>query len=255
MVSSGVTAGFSLLFASGARPDAAAVERLLQAAPPTDLPAARISHRPADAEGWLELLASGLTFDLAGLTPASAAPRPRALHRFGVGEDLAVQPLEAVSLLPGEHIVSGAAQATVVRIMAGLAARLAGLEGLRIVVWHPLGSWMESGYFARVVAGWIGGGAFPALGLTAFETTADGGIESVGLCFFTGQELRVEALAGEGQGAKGRAETVKLAVRAVDMLVRHGPLTERATLVGPAGEPLMVEPDADGKVLRLWREG
>lgn len=250
MVSSGVSAGFSLLFAPGARPDAAAVERLLQTPPPADLPAARISHRPADGEGWLELLSSGLTFDLAGLAPANAAPRPLARHRFGVGDDLATGALEAVSLLPGEHIVAGGAQATVVRIMAGLAARLAGLEGLRAVAWHPLASWMEGGYFARIVGGWIGGGAFPALGLTAFESTADGGIESTGLGFFTGQELRVEARAGEA-----RTETVKLAVRAVDMLVRHGPLAERATLVGPAGEPLVVEPDSGGKVLRLWREG
>ena len=250
MVSSGVTAGFSLLFASGARPDAAAVERLLQAPPSADLPAARISHRPADEDGWLELLSSGLTFDLAGLSPAPAAPRPRALHRFGVGDDLAAQPLEAVSLLPGEHIAAGGAQATVVRIMAGLAARLAGLDGLQAVAWHPAGSWMEGGYFVRIVAAWIGGGAFPALGLTAFESTAGGGVESVGLAFFTGQELRVEPLAGEA-----RVETVKLAVRAVDMLVRHGCVAERATLVGPAGEPLVVEPDAGGKVLRLWREG
>lgn len=250
MVSSGVSAGFSLLFASGARPDAAAVERLLQTSPSADLPAARISHRPPDQEGWLELLSSGLTFDLAGLAPGPAAPRPRALHRFGVGDDLAARPLEAVSLQPGEHIVAGGAQATVVRIMAGLAARLAGLEGLQAVAWHPAGSWMEGGYFARIVAAWIGGGAFPALGLTAFEATADGGVESVGLGFFTGQELRVEALAGETQ-----VETVKLAVRAVDMLVRHGPLAGRVTLLGPSGEPLVVEPDAGGKVLRLWREG
>lgn len=109
---------------------------------------------------------------------------------------------------------------------------------------------MEGGYFVRIVAAWIGGGAFPALGLTAFESTAGGGVESVGLAFFTGQELRVEPLAGEA-----RVETVKLAVRAVDMLVRHGCVAERATLVGPAGEPLVVEPDAGGKVLRLWREG
>lgn len=249
MVSSGVTAGFSLLFAPGARPDAAAVERLLQTLPPADLPAARISHRPTEGEGWLELLSSGLTFDLAGLAPAPAAPRPRTLHRFGVSDDLMARPLEAVSLLPGEHIVGGSAQATVVRVMAGLAARLAGLKGLCAVAWHPVASWMEGGYFVRIVSAWIGGGVFPALGLTAFEPTADGGIESVGLDFFTGQELRVEGLAGEG-----RADTVKLAVRAVDMLVRHGPLAGRATLVGPAGEPLTVEPDADGKVLRLWRE-
>lgn len=248
--STGVTAGFSLLFAAGARPCVAEVERLLQTPPSADLPSARISHRPDDMEGWLELLASGLTFDLAGLAPAPAAPLPRAAHRFGIGDDAAAKGFEAVSLLPGEHIVAGSAQLAVVRVMAGLAARLAGLKGVRAVAWHPAASWMEGGYFTRVVSAWLGGGVFPALGLSAFESTADGGIESVGLRFFTGQELRVEALAGEA-----RADTVKLAVRTVDMLVRHGPLAERATLVGPAGEPLTVEPDAGGKVLRLWREG
>ncbi|HMP57067.1 MAG TPA: hypothetical protein PKD92_10905 [Novosphingobium sp.] len=250
MVAAGVTAGFSLLFAAGTRPGVAEVERLLQTAPPANLGSARISHRPADDEGWLELLASGLTFDLAGLAPAPPAPLPRAVHRFGIGDDTAGKVHEAVSLLPGEHIMAGSAQVTVVRVMAGLAARLVGLGGVRAVAWHPAASWMEAGYFTRVVAAWLAGGVFPALGLTAFESTADGGIESVGLAFFTGQELRVEALAGEA-----RADTVKLAVRAVDMLVRHGPLADRFTLIGPSGEPLVVEPDAGGKVLRLWREG
>lgn len=250
VVSSGMTAGFSLLCAAGSRPGAAEVERLLQAPPPADGQAARISHRPADGEGWVELLASGLTFDLAGLSPGAPAPLPRAQHRFGVSDATVGHPLEAVSLLPGEHIVAGAAQVTVVRVMAGVAARLAALPGVRAMCWHPVASWMEAGYFARVVSAWIAGGVFPALGLSAFETTADGGVESVGLAFFTGQEVRVEPLPGEP-----RADTVKLAVRVVDMLVRHGALAERTMLVGPAGEPLAVEPEAGGKVLRLWREG
>ena len=255
VVSSGVTPGFSLLCAPGSRPGAAEVERLLQAPAPRDAQLARdaqlvrISHRPAEAEGWLELLASGLTFDLAGLAPAAPAPRPAVAHRFNVPEALANQALEAVSLVPGDHVSAAGGQVAVVRMMAGIAARLAKLPGVRAVCWHPLASWMEAGYFARIVSAWLAGGVFPALGLTTFQSAGKGQLLTLGMACFTGQELRVEVGPGER-----RSETTKLAVRAVDLLVRHGPVHERMTLVGPVGEPLMVEPEPGGKVLRLWRD-
>lgn len=238
----------SLLYAAGHRPCAGDVERLLQEPARPGTQGARISHRPPNGEGWLELLASGLTFDMVGLDPAAPARVPLHDHFFGLPEAIATDDLQPVSLLPGEHISSGAAMIPVVRIMAGLAVRLAAVPGVKAVCWTPSASWMDPGYFGRIVSGWLNGGAFPALGLTALERTADGGVESVGLDFFIGQELRVEARPGEDPPA-----TIKLAVRMIDHMVRHGAISAQEALKGPDGEAMLAEPTPDRRMVRLWR--
>jgi hypothetical protein len=137
----------------------------------------------------------------------------------------------------------------VVKTMADVASRLAVGLGSKVVCWQPAGCWMDPGYFSRIAEGWSEGGAFPALGFTGIERTQDGGVESDGLAFFIGQELRVEARRGESA-----ADTVKLAVRVIDHLVRHGPLAGREELAGPGGEALLAEPSGDGRFVRLWRD-
>lgn len=237
----------SLLHAEGQRPTADDIARLLDEAAEPPLPAARISHRPDGDEGWLELLASGLTFDISGLRPAAPVVPEPALHLFGLSGDVRDLALEGVLLAPGQHVASGAAMLPVVRVMNGLAARLASLPDVKAVCWHPARSWMEPGYFIRIVTGWLGGGAFPALGLTALARTADG-LESSGLDFFTGQELQIAAREGEPPAA-----TAKLAARVIDLLVRQGPLCEAIAIPGPDGEALLAEPGADGRIVKVRR--
>lgn len=237
-----------MLFAPGSRPAAADVERLLEATLPGRPQIARISHRPLANDGWLELLASGLTFDLRGLSPAEGASVPLFRHGFGLAPGQQSLECEAVALEPSVHVASGAAMVPVVRVLAGIAEVLCGLDTVCAVCWNPAASWMESGYFVRLVRSWLAGGAFPGLGLTGIERTGDGGIETDGLAFFTGQELRVEPLAGEAP-----ADTVKLAVRTIDLLVRHGHVDSSYNLTGPAGEGLQIVPDPGGRLLRLWR--
>jgi len=108
---------------------------------------------------------------------------------------------------------------------------------------------MDTTYFARIVDGWSSGGAFPALGFSGMERLRDGTIASEGLAFFTGQELRVEPRVGEAP-----ADTVKLAVRLADRLVREGPIAEPGRLTGPDLESLYAEPSADGRHVRLRRQ-
>jgi hypothetical protein len=136
----------------------------------------------------------------------------------------------------------------IIRVMCGLGARLSSLGGVKAICWQPAQSWMEPGYFTRVVTGWLGGGAFPALGLTALARTPEGALESRGLTFFTGQEVRVEALHGEPA-----AMTAKLAVRMIDMLVRQGRVREALDLMGPDGQPLRVEPSPGGEIVLVRR--
>ena len=242
--------GVSLLFAPGARPSVRDIASLLAQPPGEQAQAARISHDGDSGGGCLELLASGLTFDLAGLAPAKPADLPPASHVYGLDAAVVGTPLEAIVLHPGEHVSAGGALVPVVRIMAGLAVRLAQLPGVAAVAWQPAQTWIEPGFFTRVVAAWLAGGAFPALGLTALERTADGGVETSGLAWFIGQELRLEPLAGEDGAA-----TVKVAMRLVDALVVHGRVADRQTFAGADGSLLVAEPEAAGKLVRVWREG
>lgn len=263
-------AGLALLFKAGTRASADDVERhfarsvagsresqltpgqhspyRISAGQRDELPA-RISSQRGRADGWLELLASGLTFDLVGLAPGPALPVPQPRHYFGLPRDLDPFAFECIVLRPGPHLAGAGAMVPVVRIMAVLASQLARGMGALALCWQPAASWMDAQYFARIVDGWSAGGAFPALGLTGIERTDDGGVVTDGLAWFIGQELRVEPRSGEAA-----SDTVKLAVRMIDHLVREGPVAARATLSGPGGEALLADPSADGRLLRLRRD-
>ncbi len=239
------------MFAVGDRPTADDIERLLAApAYPSMQPAigAQVSLRPPDSADWLELLASGLAFDLTGLAPGAADTAPEAAHLFGVDRALAASPGEATTLAPGPHIASGSAMMAIVRVMTGLAAGLALALPVKAVCWRPAGCWMEPAYFARIVESWLAGGAFPALGLTGLERAKDGSVTSHGLAYFIGQELRVETRAGESA-----ADTAKLAARVIDELVRHGPLAGSRDMTGPHGEALRAKTSADARLVVVRR--
>src|SRR5690606_25648073 len=95
-------AGLSLLFANGHRPSADDIERLLASADQTAT-AASVSFRPpGDAEGMVELLVGGLTFDLCGLTPGAATSVPPERHRYGAIADSGERALEAITLIPAD---------------------------------------------------------------------------------------------------------------------------------------------------------
>lgn len=241
-------AGLSLLFASDKRPSADDVERLLQSSDIAGA-AAHVSYRPKDdREGLLELLVSGLTFDLVGLEPAAALPPPPRTHQFGLTGDDAREGLEAITLLPGHHLSGGHAMIPVVQAMLGLAGHIALPLSVEAVCWHPAQSWMEPQYFSRVALGWLSGGAFPALGLTALTHTADG-VRSEGLAFFSGQELMVMRRKGEGA-----ADTAKLAVRFIDYIATNGPFRRELEFQGPDGEALRVVPGDFGKLATIERD-
>jgi hypothetical protein len=242
-------AGLSLLFAKGKRPSADDIARLLEASEIAGA-AAHVSYRPPDdREGLLELLVSGLTFDLVGLAPASVLPPPPRRHQFGLSADDATQQLEAITLLPGQHLSGGHAMIPVVQAMLGLAGHIALPLDVVAVCWHPAQSWMEPQYFSRVALGWLSGGPFPALGLTALDHTA-AEVRSEGLAFFSGQELLVRRREGES-----RADIAKLAVRFIDYVVANGPFRREVEFEGPDRELLRVVPGEFGKLVTIERDG
>ena len=235
-------AAIALLYAAGQRPDMRQVAALMDA--PGSGMAARISHRPAPREGWAEMLVNGLAFDLRGLAPAEPARAAAARHVYGFEEQRAIEGLEAVELAPSPHIAAGGRLAPVVRAMVALAANLALHSRAEAVTWQPAQTVMAPHYFSRVVLNWLSGGPFPALGLTALVPAQDGSVTSQGLSHFIGQEMQLEA--GLGMSP---AESVNLAIPAVDYLVRNGPLEATATIEAGA-LTLLAEPSHAGR--RVW---
>jgi hypothetical protein len=239
--------GVSLLFPAGARPTVEALVQLLEASEMSGV-AAQVSFRPDDGEGWLEILASGLTFDVRGLAPAAPAAAPEVIDTYGFSGDEADERFEAIEIVPGGHIAAGGGLAPVVRTLAGLAANLALNLPVAQVAWHSAGTCMEPKFFSRTVLTWLSGGAFPALGLTALFASSDGGVASRGLAALIGQEMQLAGKADEPP-----AETVKLAIRVVDFLVRKGPLAAPEAIGGP-GFSLLAEPSRYGNLVWVWRK-
>jgi hypothetical protein len=209
-----------------------------------------VSHRPDDGAGWLELLASGLTFELTGLAPARPAPLPRCGTVIGLPEELAADDVEAISLVPGAHLSGGEALLPIVRVHLALAATLSALPNLAAIAWHPAGTWMEPSYFERTVCAWLEGGVFPALGLTALESTSEGGLTTKGLGFFLGRELQMP-----GDLADNPAETAKLAMRLIHHMVEAGRDDAAGSYSTEQGQSIDVRESDDGRYLEAHRGG
>jgi hypothetical protein len=237
----------SLLFPAGARPGVSEIRTLAQSGSRFAISFDPSSDSEA-AEGWVELLANGLTFDLTGLGVSPVSPIASCVHTFGLSADYANCPLEAVTLQPGPHLAAGSTMFPVVRCLALLAAELAALTAIEAVAWHPARACSAPELFRRGVLGWIGGGAFPGLGLTALASNPDGSLQSEGLATFTGQELLLPP-----EMCHDQAQAAKLALRLINWLVEHGRIDEAFTFTGPTGESLLLEPVDNSGIVRLWR--
>ncbi len=231
----------SLIFAKGHRPTVDALR--IPGDSSAGLVKFAISHAPDPGQGWVELLALGLTFDCTGLSPAAPAPVPARGALLGLET---MPDGEAVSLQPGPHLSEGRGLLPVVRVLAGMGVALATLPGVVAVCWPPAGSWMEPGYFRRIVGDWFAGGAFPALGLTSLQRESNGAMVSVGLGLLIGQELRFEP-----ERSLSASAAARISVRLINELILHGPVDSAAEFEGPDGERLLAVPVREGQQLRV----
>lgn len=250
----GSAAVLSLVYATGQRPslDAladltlrdGAIQRFTISHIPSDEGASVGAYAEAESGAvWAELLAAGLTYDCRGLTPGEPAALPGRGTMLGLAD---IPAGEAISLEPAPHLSEGRGMLPVVKVLAGVGAELAQLPGLNGVFWQPAQCWMAPKYFRGVMAEWLGGGAFPALGLTALRREADGAMVSAGLAFLIGQELRFEP-----DRRLMPAAIARIAMRLIDSLIVNGPVLKSTDFVGPDGERLRLDPIKDGRQLRV----
>ena len=123
-------AGLYLLFDPGSRPLRSGVLAALET-----LPNIVVSHDPAssvagparnvDPTGemdnhWLELLISGMTFDLLGMSPGPGVMTPQISHRIACDSEADFETMEAMALVAGPHLADGANSLPIVRAMLQL---------------------------------------------------------------------------------------------------------------------------------------
>lgn len=261
--------GVFLLFSRNRRPDQGAIRKFVAAYPAVSITLDPSSRTPLhivgkdypersdpatrtaeDSRGltWVELLKDGLTFDLEGLAPGEGLEAPHCDYQFDYRENISRSGLEAVRLIPGSHLSGGETSLPVLRGMFSLARDLVRhFEDIEAIAWAPSSSLIGRRFFESTITAWLDGGAFPALGLTAFRETLDGGLVSVGLEFLIGQELRIEPpLAGD------KVAATRLGVRLVNQLVLSGPVEGIEQVLGPDGQRLRLEPSSNGRFVRVW---
>lgn len=248
--------GISLLFASGKRPDSGAISEFAARSPEVSLthdPAAGQHSDEGESFGgrrWVELLRSGLTFDLVGLAPGKPTPIPETEHCFDFPDRETLLSCEALQLLHGPHLAGGERSPPVVRGLLALARDLAHhFEHLQAVAWPQSRSVIGRRYFESTITAWLDGGAFPALGLTAFEQTGDGALQSLGLEYFIGQELCIEPPLTADKLAAAR-----LGIRLINQLVLMGGIVGDERVVGPDGANLILRLSDDRRLIRVWNE-
>ncbi|WP_152434498.1 hypothetical protein [Erythrobacter sp. THAF29] len=196
------------------------------------------------------MLHDGLTFDLLGLAPGAGCSFPKTENSFDLKQSPGARRLEALHLVPGQHLAGAANALPVMQALIGLARDLINhFDDLEAVIWEPSSSAIGRRYFESVTTAWLEGGPFPALGLTAFRKTIDGALQSIGLDFWIGQELRIEPPL-----STQRVEATRLGTRLVNQLVLVGGISNSERIVAPDGSRLVMRPSRNGKFVRVSRE-
>jgi len=238
-----------LVFAAGNCPDSGQIARAIDG-----LSKLSISNRSdmADADGdhdWLELLCEGLTFDLKGIAEpfrVDAQTFPSQFHGVTCDQD---DQFEALVLMPGPHLMGGQSQLPIFRAQMALAVTIgASLTEIAAFGWLESKSLIGCDQFVSIVDRWLNGGPVPVPGLISLRDAIDGGVQSVGLSFFTGQELRIEP-----DQSVDSDDMARLAARLAAHLFLSGKLETTEQITAPDGNPLRLEPSGNGNFVRVWR--
>ena len=254
--------GIYLLFAAGERPDHAAIRAFAKqhsslaiSFDPQNSSSLRVvgddgTLPPLPERQWVELICAGLTFDLEGLAPAKPDALPEAEYFFDFPGRASVASCEGMWLTPGRHLSGGENSLPVLRGLMSLARDMVRhFEQLEAALWPPARSVVGRRFFESTMTAWLEGGAFPALGMTAFRENFEGGLSSVGLEYLVGQELWIEpALSGD------KVAATRLGIRLVNQLVMMGGITGTDHIIAPDGTRLTLSLSKNQKYIRVRSE-
>ncbi|WP_298282477.1 hypothetical protein [Novosphingobium sp.] len=202
-----------------------------------------VSHKPAADDGWVELLRDGLTFDLHGLAGGPVQPLPE--MRAAVGLDRAASAdLGVLTLAPGPHLAGAQRLLPVIRVAADLLADLARIGPATAIVWLPAKLMVRADLFEKAVRPWLQGGPFPAPAFVAIHSDGAGGLRSEGLNFFIEQEFSLVPGSTDGASALSR-----VAIRLIDWLVAHGPISSSTDAVLAGTGAVFLEVPERGRIL------
>lgn len=226
---------------------------------PADKPRLRLAEETGSAEQqpgpygdrlWLELVTRGLSFDFVGLMPAEGLSLAERSYFFDFDKDDPLTNCEAIELLAGAHLSGGERSLPVLKAQFALCRDIVGFfSEVKAVIWPPAATLIGRRFFESTIAAWVEGGTFPALGLTAIRETDDGGLQSVGLDYIIGQEVKVEpSLTAD------KVEATRLAVRLINQLVLVGRVSESEYVIAPDGRRLRVEPSENGDIVKVQGE-
>jgi hypothetical protein len=204
-----------------------------------------VSHMPPENEGWAEVLRDGLTFDLRGLAGGQPLVNPVINHFLGFGADQR-ENLSSLQIFPGPHISGAQHLLPVIRVAAALADCLAKLGQPRAISWIPAENAVSPELFRRAITPWFEGGPFPALALASLHRTDAGEIATTGLKILIGQEFLLS-----GDAETPPEHLARVAVRLVDWLVAHGPVsTPKQAILAGTGAVFLEAPDATSIIAR-----
>ena len=252
-------AALFLLFKPEQRPDSGAVLAAMGQLPlasvihdprAAGLPdSAASSHREFADHDWLELLLSGLSFDLLGLAPGPCMNLLQDAQAIGFDSGFDPHASKALALVPGPHIADDASSLPIVRAWLQLACDLAEeLGGAEAVCWGPAKLVTPASMFFAGDRSWLSGGPFPALNLVATDRAEDGRVRSRGLDFFIGQEVLLDASLSDDCIA-----AAKLLARLAHNLIGEGPVQDVRQLAQEDGNAFVLTPSHDGTVLEVSR--
>ncbi len=201
-----------------------------------------------DARGTAgaELQSGSLTFDLTGLAEGPAAEPPIWRYMLGCGHEDGLANHESIVLRLGPHVAAGQSVLPIVRgwMECGMILGEA-LPQCCAFVWPPAMLAVGADVFRASIRQWVGRSAFPTRSLIAFNPSLDGGIHSIGLAHFTGQELRLEPpLPWNPEEAEA------LAAILAGHLALAGRLEQIEAVTAPDGGPIRLEPSANGRFVR-----
>ncbi len=243
--------GLHFLFSAGATPSAGEFVKLTAEGTTfqSNVIAPDTHSSVEDRSPIVELVRSGLTFDLSGFAPSSSSAGCQPKHFIGVDREIIREGCEGLLLNLGPHLQGVHSNLLVVREMLTLSAEIAGVIPKCVAMqWLPSATAISTERFVHNVTRWTDHGEFPVDPLIALQLKSIGGTHSEGLTLFTGQELRIEP-----EATLDPNSVIQIGKRLLGYLALRGPISKAEEVAGPDGSPIRLEPSNNGKFVRAWR--